>query len=111
MKLEWHPVFFAGAVIAHGDRSLSLMIADNGKKWGAFAVEMTTSAGIASLEAVNAALNDHAHDVVGEFKNESDARKGCEKYATAWLRKKKRIAACNCGPIARSKQKNATHRH
>jgi len=44
-------------------------------------------------------FDDHAHEVLGEFKTEAAARKKGEAYAKKWLRTQRELAKCACEPI------------
>ena len=105
MKLEWRIISNSVAYVLHGERALVLAIVDGGTKFGATAFETQNPIGKKpGLKVVGEFFDDHAHDVIGEFKTDTDARKACEKYASAWKRRKK-IEACKCGPIARKKRR------
>jgi hypothetical protein len=53
--------------------------------------------------SVQQVFDNHAHEAFGDFRTVKAAKRACEKYARAWLRKQPQRAQCACESIAKKR--------
>lgn len=78
-------------IIKDEPKKLVFVATETVGKWSAVALETEG-------EDINAALDAHAHQLIGEFETVSEAFAACETYAAEW-RKGKRADECECEEI------------
>lgn len=93
--LEWEPVsgFTLRARRADG-RTLAVSVALAGGRWTVIAIESPAGAGLAAI------MKEHAHALIGRWRNVRTALRRAERWAVTWGAKSTTIEACGCGHIA-----------
>jgi hypothetical protein len=62
-------------------------------------VALESRAADSTASAVDAVLEDHAHENVGTFPDEDEARGAASRYAARW-RRRRAPRRCGCGEVA-----------
>lgn len=84
------------------DTALIMAIQPIGEGWIVIAIESSADMKGAkdAVEGVGRFFGDHAHDVVGQRKTLSGAKKLAERYIDKWREKARDLPKCDCGEIA-----------
>lgn len=95
--LHWAAQATQFATVFRGDLGLALFVQWNegNQRYLALALESG-----ADPPDVGSVLADHAHDSLGEFGSEMEAKEECLAYALRWLLEEGEAERCDCPPIA-----------
>jgi hypothetical protein len=97
-KLEWHEKTVQRLATIECGTSRLALIYGGGITSGPFSVNAVETDMLLGF-AGRSAAEGHKYKDVGEFKTEKAAIAACEKYAKAWLKKRKREERCACTDI------------
>jgi len=93
----WFALVQHTLVAKHGADGLLVTLCQiSGSKFNCVALEMKVGS--------NPLTEGHAHDAVGDFDTLPKAMRAAERYAKRWKARKKRLAACGCGPIEKRRR-------